>query len=313
MSEKEPPSLAFAYARQLVSEKLGGVPPVIINAETLRDPVLRELVNRGIGETKQDEELRSVAEWILQDLADERTQASGRIERKECDERIRKWRETLDAMHQRAMRAERAQESAEDRVRNLEEALQWALEWIDAVPEDAQLPAMPGFDRDYVDGLLIGKRRPEVCDVPPEGWTCSRTKGHSGPCAASPVGESDLGRAVREVRGSNEPPTQKVAFASEKEVAACHKCGLPKSVNPHPEAGKPPHYLEVGCPTECIPCTVKSRHSWANRALRDHSDAVRYRTLKETRPYLLLTMLFGRGFMNLSLDDVDKLLDRERK
>ena len=24
-----------------------------------------------------------------------------------------------------------------------------------------------------------------MCDVPPEGWECSRERGHSGPCAAS--------------------------------------------------------------------------------------------------------------------------------
>lgn len=27
------------------------------------------------------------------------------------------------------------------------------------------------------------------CDVPPAGWSCSRQKGHDGPCAASPVNE----------------------------------------------------------------------------------------------------------------------------
>lgn len=32
--------------------------------------------------------------------------------------------------------------------------LQAALEWIDAVPSDTQLPAMPGFDRDVVDSLI---------------------------------------------------------------------------------------------------------------------------------------------------------------
>lgn len=36
----------------------------------------------------------------------------------------------------------------------LAKALHWALEWIDAVPKDVELPAMPGFDRDYVVGLL---------------------------------------------------------------------------------------------------------------------------------------------------------------
>lgn len=27
-------------------------------------------------------------------------------------------------------------------------------------------------------------QRPNPCDLPPEGWTCSRGKGHDGPCAA---------------------------------------------------------------------------------------------------------------------------------
>lgn len=25
-----------------------------------------------------------------------------------------------------------------------------------------------------------------TCPLPPKGWTCSRAKGHDGPCAASP-------------------------------------------------------------------------------------------------------------------------------
>jgi hypothetical protein len=39
---------------------------------------------------------------------------------------------------------------------SLKQALRWALEWIDAVPDDVMLPGMPGFDRDYVNGLLEG-------------------------------------------------------------------------------------------------------------------------------------------------------------
>lgn len=27
------------------------------------------------------------------------------------------------------------------------------------------------------------------CNLPPQGWSCSRAKGHEGPCAASPVGK----------------------------------------------------------------------------------------------------------------------------
>lgn len=37
--------------------------------------------------------------------------------------------------------------------------LQAALEWIDAVPEDTQLPAMPGFDREVVDTLIDNIKR----------------------------------------------------------------------------------------------------------------------------------------------------------
>ena len=32
--------------------------------------------------------------------------------------------------------------------------LKTLLGWIDAVPRDAELPTMPGFDRDYVDALI---------------------------------------------------------------------------------------------------------------------------------------------------------------
>lgn len=44
------------------------------------------------------------------------------------------------------------------------------------------------------------------------------------------------------------------------------RCGLPQTPNPHPDAGVPSRILEVGTTYECIPCTVKSRHSWATKA-----------------------------------------------
>lgn len=46
----------------------------------------------------------------------------------------------------------------------LREALQWALEYIDAIPADAVLPAMPGFDRDYVDGLIQAAKAEEEAE-----------------------------------------------------------------------------------------------------------------------------------------------------
>lgn len=40
------------------------------------------------------------------------------------------------------------------REQQLREALGWALDWIDAIPKETQLPTMLGFDRDYVNGLV---------------------------------------------------------------------------------------------------------------------------------------------------------------
>ncbi|WGK63440.1 hypothetical protein QAO71_16850 (plasmid) [Halopseudomonas sp. SMJS2] len=36
-------------------------------------------------------------------------------------------------------------------------ALRKTLDWIDGVPSEAPLPAMPGFDRDWIESLLDGK------------------------------------------------------------------------------------------------------------------------------------------------------------
>jgi hypothetical protein len=58
----------------------------------------------------------------------------------------------------------------------------------------------------------------------------------------------------------------------------CHKCGNPRVDNPHPDAGKPGRYLEVGCPKECLPCTVLSRHQWYLRAVKAEKEL---RELKE--------------------------------
>lgn len=41
-------------------------------------------------------------------------------------------------------------------------ALKMALDWIDAVPKDTPLPAMPGFDRDFVDGVIARAEPPAV-------------------------------------------------------------------------------------------------------------------------------------------------------
>lgn len=57
----------------------------------------------------------------------------------------------------------------------------------------------------------------------------------------------------------------------------CGMCGGKMSENPHPDAGKPPNYLEVGTVDVCIPCTVKSRHKWAERAMKTEEQLALYR------------------------------------
>lgn len=41
-------------------------------------------------------------------------------------------------------------------------ALRKALNWIDSVPSDTPLPAMPGFDRDWVEALMSGHPEEDV-------------------------------------------------------------------------------------------------------------------------------------------------------
>jgi hypothetical protein len=42
----------------------------------------------------------------------------------------------------------------ETRSKNLEEVAMAMRDWIDAVPSDTVLPAMPGFDRDWADNVI---------------------------------------------------------------------------------------------------------------------------------------------------------------
>ncbi|HET8687643.1 MAG TPA: hypothetical protein VFM18_13410, partial [Methanosarcina sp.] len=47
--------------------------------------------------------------------------------------------------------------------------------------------------RNKIAGLLFSHNVPSIekCDLPPAGWSCSRGKGHLGPCAASPIFEDE--------------------------------------------------------------------------------------------------------------------------
>lgn len=53
---------------------------------------------------------------------------------------------------------------------------------------------------------------------------------------------------------------------SEEQKGPLCFCGLRQTKNPHPEAGVPPGYLEVGTVYDCIPCLNKSRRAWSKRA-----------------------------------------------
>ena len=45
---------------------------------------------------------------------------------------------------------------AENRVVKLEAVARAMCDWIDALPKELQLPAMPGFDRDWADDVVAG-------------------------------------------------------------------------------------------------------------------------------------------------------------
>lgn len=52
-------------------------------------------------------------------------------------------------------------------------------------------------------------------------------------------------------------------------------CGLRTTLNPHPDAGKPEHFLRVGAVYVCIPCLNKANHGRCKEAnkLRTERDA----------------------------------------
>lgn len=70
----------------------------------------------------------------------------------------------------------------------------------------------------------------------------------------------------------------------------CHKCGCPRVDNPHPDAGKPGRYLEVGCTQECLPCTVLSRHQWHQRAMKAEQELRELKEELEVKSYTTPTV-----------------------
>lgn len=68
------------------------------------------------------------------------------------------------------------------------------------------------------------------CMIPPDGWTCSRGEGHSGPCAASPVIRDDTPLTENDKRMIDEA-WEKHAAARPAAPSWCTKCN---SVRPCP-------------------------------------------------------------------------------
>jgi len=66
-----------------------------------------------------------------------------------------------------------------------------------------------------------------------------------------------------------------------EKLHVCGKCGGEMSLNPHLEAGKPPHYLEVGTKYECIPCLVLNRHKWAERAMKAENELAKCQSAQD--------------------------------
>lgn len=73
---------------------------------------------------------------------------------------------------------------------------------------------------------------------------------------------------------------------SSEELPKCGFCGGVMSKNPHPGAGKTSDYLIVGTVWECIPCTVKGRHKWAERATKAEGELEKIR--EEAKNYVRL-------------------------
>ena len=89
-------------------------------------------------------------------------------------------------------------------------------------------------------------------------------------------------------------------------------CGLPMSVNPHPDAGKVDALLMVGAMHVCIPCTVASRHK--SNALRRSAESNSIRLMivltdqiEEARKERLTADGEDRVFVNGKVDALEAL------
>ena len=97
--------------------------------------------------------------------------------------------------------------------------------------------------------------------------------------------------------------------------ALCGVCGGRMSCNPHPEAGKPDKLLTIGAMYECIPCQVKSRHKWAERATKAEEQLAERLDRPELREKLIELRLevYGAQLTEKDINCILALIPDERK
>lgn len=102
---------------------------------------------------------------------------------------------------------------------------------------------------------------------------------------------------------------------TEEEIAqgVCAK-GHPLTWNPHPDAGAPSALPTVGALRECIPCLVRTRHEWAQRAQAAEARAgLLEAALREARADILAIdgetehHRFGQPAYDVTLDHLHEL------
>lgn len=101
------------------------------------------------------------------------------------------------SIHESELRGDRCIECEHMIMINIDKAAesiaQMVTEWVD---DGIKMGTnwRPGLDSIIARRLTRfadpAERGADDCDVPPAGWSCSRQKGHEGPCAASPLDES---------------------------------------------------------------------------------------------------------------------------
>lgn len=94
-----------------------------------------------------------------EELEQERNELAAKVERMQRDCNHNRFekdkaRDQRNKVTKELEAVKRKNEELAAQVEQLHECATVAIRWIDAVPEDMQLPAMPGFDRDWFDATL---------------------------------------------------------------------------------------------------------------------------------------------------------------